>query len=52
MRSFAERASDLDVVAAVLEITQLQELTASLAGGVSEEASAALDAAVKNAMKQ
>ena len=49
---WAERASDLDVVAAVLEITQLQELTASLAGCVSEEASAALDAAVKNAMKQ
>lgn len=49
---WAARASDLDVVAAVLEIGPLQQLTATLAAGVSDEANAALDAAVAQAMKQ
>ena len=49
---WAARASDLDVVAAVLEIGALQQLTATLEAGVSDGATAALDAAVKSAMAQ
>ena len=47
-----ERASDLEVVAAVLDIDALTQLTATLVAGVSDEASAALDAAFATAMKQ
>lgn len=50
--AWAARASDLEVVGAVLEIDALTKLQAELSKGVGAEASAALDAAVAEAMKQ
>ena len=50
--AWAARASDIDVVAAVLEIDALLALTAALAAGVSDDATAKLNDAVALAMKQ
>ena len=46
------RASDLELVAAVLPIEALTALTLTLAAGVSDEATAALEAAHAEALKQ
>ena len=50
--AWTARASDLDVVAAVLSLDELGMLMATLSMGVSDEATSALDAAVAVAMKQ
>ena len=50
--AWTARASDLDVVAAVLSLDELGTLMATLSMGVSDEATSALDAAVAVAMKQ
>lgn len=50
--AWSARASDLELVAAVLPIEALTALTLTLAAGVSDEATAALDAAHAEALKQ
>ena len=50
--AWSARGSDLELVAAVLEIGALQQLTATLAAGTGDEATQALDDAVALAMKQ
>ena len=50
--AWASRSADLEVIGAVVPLEQLTSLTALMAGGIGEEASAALDAALAEAMKQ